>query len=344
MGPTKAQATNNLLEALRDRARVSRDGELTGHSTVGEGAALFFAELERSDKARRTKQDYRGAWNRYLKDPLSQLRFLDLKVSSVNRVLTSVRDNNGSGAAKQARAVLTGICAVAVRHDALEDNPVREIEALGGKRRKKERLVNAKTAGAVLGTFRASEDAGRWDLVDMQEVFSGVGCRIGEILALDWATSIDFDGGTIWFHGTVIRVTGQGLMVQDHTKSPAGMRRIRPPSWVFEILKRRYAASRSPWVFPSAVGTLRDPDNTRKYMRRVVAGTPFEGLHPHDWRHYVAGVLDDAGLTARQIADYLGHDRISTTQDHYMERGVVGERAGLLLCRRPEITPPKSMG
>jgi selenocysteine lyase/cysteine desulfurase len=40
-----------------------------------------------------------------------------------------------------------------------------------------------------------------------------------------------------------------------------------------------------------------------------VVRTSFEGLH----RHYVAGVLDAAGITARQIADYLGHDRISTT-------------------------------
>jgi integrase len=71
-------------------------------------------------------------------------------------------------------------------------------------------------------------------------------------------------------------------------------------------------------VFPSASGTLRDPNNTRKYIRKVVSDTAFEGLHPHDWRHYVAGVLDDAGLTARQIADYLGHDRISTTQDEYI--------------------------
>lgn len=67
-------------------------------------------------------------------------------------------------------------------------------------------------------------------------------------------------------------------------------------------------------MFPSAIGTLRDPDNTRARFRRVVKGTAFEGLHPHDFRHYVAGKLDDAGLSAREIADYLGHERISTTQ------------------------------
>ncbi|MEW2505773.1 hypothetical protein AB0878_35435 [Amycolatopsis sp. NPDC047767] len=62
-----------------------------------------------------------------------------------------------------------------------------------------------------------------------------------------------------------------------------------------DILKRRHADAAPAWVFPSAAETLRDPDNTRARIRRVVAQTPFEGLHPHDFRHYVAGVLDDAG-------------------------------------------------
>lgn len=111
-----------------------------------------------------------------------------------------------------------------------------------------------------------------------------------------------------------------------------------------DILKRRHAESESPWVFPSATGTLRDPDNTRARIRQVVAGTAFESLHPHDFRHYVAGVLDDAGLTAREIADYLGHERISTTQEDYMERGVVGGAAGPALGERPAIQPPKTEG
>ncbi len=122
------------------------------------------------------------------------------------------------------------------------------------------------------------------------------------------------------------------------------MRTIRPPAWVMDILKRRHAKSESRWVFPSASGTLRDLDNTRGRFRQVVNGTEFAGLHPHDFRHYVAGMLDDAGLTAREIADYLGHERISTTQEDYMERGVVGEDAGPALGERPTIQPLKSEG
>lgn len=97
-------------------------------------------------------------------------------------------------------------------------------------------------------------------------------------------------------------------------------------------------------MFPSATGTLRDPDNTRARIRDVVADTAFKGLHPHDFRHYVAGVLDAAGLSAREIADYLGHERISTTQEDYMERGVVGEKAGPALGGKPTAEEPKNVG
>ncbi len=90
-------------------------------------------------------------------------------------------------------------------------------------------------------------------------------------------------------------------------------------------LRRRFDARRCEWVFPSSVDTLRDPDNLRKQLRVVVAETPWAGLHPHAFRHFVSPRLDAAGWTARQIADYLGHDRISTTQDGYMGRHVAGE-------------------
>ncbi|MFD4192209.1 tyrosine-type recombinase/integrase [Amycolatopsis thermoflava] len=343
VGETKAKAANNLLEALRDRARRSSDGEIKPETKVHVAAEMWLKAIDESDKAARTKEEYRRTWNRYLASAIGQLRVHQVKVSTVNRVVTEVRDRHGRGAAAHVKVVLSGIFGLVVRHDALDENPVREIESVGRKKRKRERLVNDKTIGQVLGTFHASEDASRWDLVDMVDVLSGLGCRIGELLALTW-DNLDFEQGTVTFRGTVIRVTGRGLLVQEHTKTIAGMRTVRPPSWVMDVLKRRYSERSCEWVFPSSTDTLRDPDNTRKYMRKVVADTGFKGLHPHDFRHYVSGVLDHAGLTARQIADYLGHERISTTQDEYMERGVVGEQAGPALEVRPAIEPPKSEG
>jgi integrase len=129
-------------------------------------------------------------------------------------------------------------------------------------------------------------------------------------------------------------------MVQPHTKSKAGMRTIAPPAWLIALLRRRHGDSHGPWVFPSTRGSLRDPDNTRGQLRDVVVGTAWEGLHPHAFRHLVATRLDKAGLSAREIADYLGHERISMTQDVYMARRATGVNAGVAL----DSFGPESVG
>jgi integrase len=177
----KAKATTNLLEALRDRARKSSGGEIKPETKVFIAADMWLKAIDESDKAARTKEEYRRTWDRYLASSVGQLRVH--QVMTVNWVITAVRDRHGRDAAAHVKVVLSG-------HDALADNPVRDIESLGKRKRKRERMVNGKTIGKVLGVFHGSQDAARADLVDMVDVLSGFGCRIGELLALDW-TGID---------------------------------------------------------------------------------------------------------------------------------------------------------
>ncbi|WP_328522957.1 helix-turn-helix domain-containing protein [Kribbella sp. NBC_00359] len=65
----------------------------------------------------------------------------------------------------------------------------------------------------------------------------------------------------------------------------------------------------------------------------------------HSFRKTTATILDDAGQSARQIADQLGHARPSLTQDVYMGRRAKNPAAAAALeaalNNRPEV---KSMG
>ncbi len=152
-------------------------------------------------------------------------------------------------------------------------------------------MLTESNRSALRAHLATSVDAATHDLRDLVDVLSGLGGRIGELLAVDW-TRVDDVAGTIAIEGTVVRVPGRG----------------RP--------------------LPSTRGTLRDPDNPRKRLREVVAGTEWEGPHPHAFRHLVATRLDAAGLSAREIADYLGHERVSMTQDVYMSRKSTGPGRG----------------
>ena len=330
VGASRSAAVNNLRAALRDRQWSSTGGEITTESTVGAVAAVWLRDLDESDRAIRTKVTYREVWTRHLEPAVGALRLRDARVSRIDAVIRELRERSGPGTAKHAKVVLSGILGLAVRHDALSANPVRDLTPTRTKRTKQPLVLTEASWAGLRAHLATSDLAARHDLRDLVEVLSGLGCRIGELLALDWPR-IDDVAGTIAVEGTVIRVPGKGLIVQPHTKSNAGMRTVTPPPWVIELLRKRHAGSHGPWVFPSTRGTLRDPENTRTRLRQVVAGTPWQGLHPHAFRHLVATRLDAAGLSAREVADYLGHERISMTQDVYMSRKSTGANASAAL-------------
>lgn len=133
--------------------------------------------------------------------------------------------------------MLSALCGLAVRHDALDGNPVRDV-ATARRTVKREKVVLDDAGAAdlrahLLDTLPASTDAERArrdDLIDLVDFLSGVGCRIGEALALDWPR-VDGRAGIIAIEGTVVRVPGDGLVVQPHTKSSAGMRTVAPRAW-----------------------------------------------------------------------------------------------------------------
>jgi integrase len=336
-GASRTAAENNLKQALRDRAHVSSNGEITAWTKVSRLAELWLRDIDESDRAIRTKITYRDVWERCLSSSVGELRIGDVRVSAVDRAVREIRERRGAESARHAKIVLSGMFGLAVRHDAIEANPVRELSRSRKKKVPRAVELTEDTCAALRVHLRTSPDAAKYDLVDMVDVLSGLGCRIGELLALDW-TKVDADAGTLSIEGTVIRIPGKGLIVQPHTKSKAGMRTITPPAWVLDLLKRRHGESLCAWIFPTTTFTLRDPDTPGPGCARWFRGTPWESLHPHAFRHLVATQLDRAGLSAREIADYLGHERVSMTQDVYMSRGTNGVAAAAALAR---LAPPQ---
>ena len=84
-------------------------------------------------------------------------------------------------------------------------------------------------------------------------------------------------------------------------------------------------------MFPDAGGGFRDRNNIERDFRLVRQGTRFEWVVPHTYRKTVATFLDHGGLSARVVADQLGHARISMTQDVYMGRKAVDSAAASAL-------------
>ncbi|MEU4563941.1 site-specific integrase [Actinoplanes sp. NPDC023936] len=117
----------------------------------------------------------------------------------------------------------------------------------------------------------------------------------------------------------VVRISEDCDLVMP-TAARVGRRRPAPP-WLRDALERSESWQEEiAIVLPSTTGTLRDPSGV---SRDVKAAFVFAGLDrdtSHLLRRSVATQMDDAGVPVREIADQLGHARVSMTQDLYLDR------------------------
>ena len=84
-------------------------------------------------------------------------------------------------------------------------------------------------------------------------------------------------------------------------------------------------------LFPDVHGGFRDPANARRELREARGHEEFAWITSHALRKTAATILDEAALSARLVADQLGHSRPSMTQDVYMGRHSVDSRAATAL-------------
>ncbi|WP_349253351.1 tyrosine-type recombinase/integrase [Saccharopolyspora erythraea] len=335
-GRTAAAAERALKAALAERRSAQHGGKIKPEARFREVAEQWLSSVERDvnagDRSPTTLDQYRSNLKRHVMPALGELRVgYEVTVPAVEAFLQKLRTTKSVAMAKTARSIVSGVMGYAVRHGALASNPTREAARLGGRRRKKPRALTREERVRWIAQLEDDEKAARWDLPDLSRFMLATGVRIGEALAVYWE-DVDFENGTVSVDHTVVRVKGKGL-IRKSTKSEHGDRTIPLTSWALDMLKRRYAAADSPDepAFPDSLGGLRDPSNVRRVLRETRGSEGFAWVTSHVFRKTAATILDEAGLTARLIADLLGHSRPSLTQDVYMERAVVSPTTAVAL-------------
>lgn len=327
---TASSKTNaRRLLTQRFEAVTAVGGTFDRRTTVLELANAWFVEFDYLVEAGRrspsTGSLYRRTIDVYLAPRVGSLRLSDLRPSTVDVLIGDIRREHGYATAKLCRTVLSSVCSFGVRRDALQHNPVRELTPLEADRGRIARALTPDEIERWLAIIDGSSYARRRDLPDLTRFLLGTGLRIGEALALHWS-DVDLDAGTVHVQRTVFRIAGQGLVAKA-PKTDSGSRILHLPSHLVALLGNRRESSDSNVIFPDAKGGYRDRNNVEREFRTVRAGTEFEWVVPHTYRKTVATRLDEAGLSARVIADQLGHSRISMTQDVYLGRRAVDRSA-----------------
>jgi integrase len=138
------------------------------------------------------------------------------------------------------------------------------------------------------------------------------GLRLGECLGLDFA-----DCELIKGKGT-INVRGQWTRLKELKPPKAGSRSAVPISddLVRLLLEQKIAAiDKTGPVFASRAGWRLSHRNVeRRGFDAAATDAGLEGVTFHDLRHAYGSRLASKGLTARAIADAMGHKRTATTE------------------------------
>jgi integrase len=161
------------------------------------------------------------------------------------------------------------------------------------------------------------------------------GLRRSEALGLRWR-DICFDKGTIHICNTVVK--GKTVVEAEQTKSRASKRTlfIIPETREYLLsLRRRQAENRllmgGAYHVSDHVCTWDDghsfaPDYISQRFQKILQKNGLPRIRFHELRHTAGSLLLSQGLSAKQIQEYLGHERVSTTLDIYGHLSVEGKR------------------
>jgi integrase len=341
-GKSKSAAIWAVQEAIGERPAFSSNA-ITSESTIVEVAEAWFEgvqrEVDEGQKSPGTYRTYMSAWTNHIEPGIGALRCRECEVSTLENFLVELsRHKMASGQRKSVKTVMSGITGYATRMGALKANPTRDTSRIVAQVRKQPRALTTEEIVRWLDYTQERERKAALtskpdvhDLYELTLMMLATGVRISEMLAVR-IEDVDLEARTVNASHRIRRVQGKGLERARRQGSKGEAVVLRLPNWaVTLVIRRKLASGGTGPLFPSAAGTWRDPSNTSRAFRLAREGAGLGWMTSHNFRKTVATLLDDAGLTARQIADQMTHRKVSMTQDRYLARGVVGERAAQVL-------------
>lgn len=330
-GPTRKAAEHRLKEKLARRADYATGtGELTPDTSFGRLVDLWLEDLDLEGKlAPSTRALYEHNMRHLVMPAFEHYTLREISVAKVDRFIKALATTRSYSMAKQARTVLSLVLGLAVRYDALRENPVRNTARLRKPPTRAMALtldqVNAIRA-AVRGWRREPGMPGPppdGQLEQIIEVMLGTSARIGEVLAIRKCdVDLTASPATVRLSGTIVSPTGKPTHRQPHPKTAKSARTVAVPSFTAEVLRQRLAeiADEDPehLIFFSRNHTPLTTNNVRRRLRAILDEAGISGVTPHSFRRTVATVIDRAG-GADLAAEMLGHTSSQITKEHYIE-------------------------
>ncbi len=340
-GRSDEDARRNLLRHLQSRTAPSASTVVTERTSLAELFTVWIVSKEKAGLKGQSADKYRQAWDKHGVRQIGALRVREFPTSRAESHLEAVADVAPSQA-KFLRVALTGMFAIAVRHDVLAVNPIRETSR-NARKKKPVRALNTEEFARVRAAVRAytgrkhvtGPPPGR-TLPSFVDVMASTGCRPNEVLGLRWS---DVDlladppvftvAGTLIDHG---KVKNRALHRQDSRKGDAPAHTVVLPALAVEALalllgeagkdvEALETLADKP-VFSNRDGGWMSLNNLRRSLRAALP-EDLKWVTPYSLRRTVGTVVRN-GLGIEQAQAQLSHAQLATTEQHYVERRTHG--------------------
>ena len=330
-GVTRKSAERALKQKLTRRDRFSAGSrDLSGDSTFGRLVEVWLADLDLTDKlAPSTRALYERNMRQLVMPAFESHTLREINVRKVDQFIKKLASTKSYSTAKQARTVLSLAFGLAVRYDALKENPVRGIARM--------HKPPSQTMALTLEQVDAIRDAARgWrrapgtpgpppdgQLEQIIEAMLGTSARIGEVLAIRKCdVDVTVSPATVRICGTIVSPAGKPTYRQAHPKTQKSTRVVSVPSFAAEVIRQRLVVvgpeGPDQLLFFTRNGTPLTTNNIRRRLRAVLSEAGIEGVTPHAFRRTVATVLDRAS-GPDLAAELLGHTSSKITKEHYIQ-------------------------
>ncbi|WJY62136.1 site-specific tyrosine recombinase XerC [Corynebacterium atrinae] len=367
-GATKPKAERALKARVKERVG-ERDSKLGGDTRLRTLANRWWETIERRVVDGDLNQDTRREYIRYRDYVVEACGELAIRECTVDRLERAVLTKAGSR--KRVRAemkrTLTSMFSYAIRLGAVDHNPAANIDVGRDERdptraltldeltEMRRRIHEYETTGGPRAKRASGAGAGgRPRAVYLMDVFDlqlALGCRIGELLALQWEDVADLEGNspTVTINATLkwrSKAEGQrlglpgGLYRQDKPKTEAGRRVVVIPAFAVVIL-RRLKSERVPgvpWIIATSEGTPRQPANVNTALRKA-RGPEFEWVTFHSLRRTNGTHITATTGNSLAAAKVLGHSNTRITEAAYTDwRHVNSDVSDVVQGLAPKVT------
>ena len=301
---TSRQATDALADLIKEKKDSPRTGSNVKYSVLLDD---WLKEVERSDRARGTKETYRSHVRKHIRPALGNVPLPQLTVHRLDQFFGSLVDEGMSpSTVRIVRAIVRVSCSQGVRWGWLPANPVTNTTVS----RKKVVDKTALTDDQVQAIIEAADKNGDPAMAALIILAAWIGARRGELCGLKWS-DIDWNAETLTIERQI--VPGEGGQYVTTTKT--GKSRTIPIPQAMPALRlwRSIVLEQYPEIDPD--GWLFSRDGGRTPMRAKAVTLTYSRLarsvdapHKfHDLRHYAVTRAVTAGWDVTLASQYFGH-------------------------------------